>query len=565
MTASQLETAIALETGSDTYAGSLCDLSHSLIYIDTSQHVRFVHATARQYLLKDELTSSFAVDLGAAHLHIAKTLLKQLQTSLQAIRNEAQLAYWQQVNQGVDRYALWYFSMHVRRASSEHQDLLVALNRLVSNNGLTWVACVATTASMGILIETSQNFQYWLQATGKDIPPEGDMGRKSQRLQQWATELPRLVAKFGKHLLYWPGSAWTLVPTLVPPQSVFAIGKTRPRDISILGTTRNEVWDDRLCSLFYEQSVTTTIASGKDNFAIGLQSGEVFVYEYYTLRLLTSFNHGGTIKLLRYSESGTMLFCSDFRQKGMWSIPAGTRLWSTPIKKLPLAAEFVNDGGFLLTIMPQNEQMRQNSLTGEIVCVQHRKSGLSAEDERQPAMFRHGLQIAEYSTEAGMVATIQRNRPIQLSDIHDRFAIGSVDCLSGESDETMLQPIETMAFCANTDIALLAVAYKDRRLKVYDKDVQLLAERDDHTTSVLLASSPDGRILAAANTEGDIMLHDFETLALLHLLNIASIDHIRGLTFSSDGHRLIDIRGRQCNVSPCLSRLLRSQNYTARP
>ena len=561
LTSQELEAAIALETESTIYADRMCDLSDSLIYIDKSQHVRFVHPTARQFLLKQDLASQFAVEAPTAHLHIAKTLLKQLQTSLRPIRGAAQLAYWQQANQGLDNYALLYFSMHVRRAPTEDHELFVELDRLVSNHGMTWIACVAATASLSILIKTSQNIRHWLQARGKNTPPIGDLAQKSQRLQQWTTDLTRLVAKFGRHLTSWPASSWTLISPLVPAQSVFAVKKPRPRDISILGMTQNEDWDDRLCSLFYERGVTTAVASGKDNFAIGLQSGEVFIYDNHTLQKVTMFNHGGPVKLLKYNEPGNLLFCSGFRRTGMWSIPGGSKLWSLAIKKLRLAAEFVDNGEFLLTITPQNEQIRQNATTGEIIHAQRRKSSVSAEDEVQPTMFRRELQYAEYSAEAEMVATMQRERPIQLSDIHDRFHVAPVEMLDDEDDEDVPQPITTMTFCANLEIALLAVAYREGSLAVFDRDVRLMAKRADYTKSSLLAGSPDGRILAAANTEGIIMLHDFETLAPLHMLNTSSIEHIRALTFSSDGHRLIDIRGRQCNVSRCFLALVRSQEW----
>jgi WD40 repeat protein len=109
-------------------------------------------------------------------------------------------------------------------------------------------------------------------------------------------------------------------------------------------------------------------------------------------------------------------------------------------------------------------------------------------------------------------------------------------------------PIAGMTFCANTEIALLAVAYRDGVLAVFERDFRLIEKRGDTKGATLLAGSPNGLILAAANVEGVITLYDFEQLTPLHTLYTSSIEHIRSLVFSGNGHRIIDIRDRQANI-----------------
>jgi hypothetical protein len=65
--------------------------------------------------------------------------------------------------------------------------------------------------------------------------------------------------------------------------------------------------------------------------------------------------------------------------------------------------------------------------------------------------------------------------------------------------------------------------------------------------SSVLASSPDGTILASGDHAGVITLFDFETSRVLY--RVSSLEHnVRQISFSSTGLRFYDIRGDRCIV-----------------
>lgn len=549
LTVEELEAAMKLDTESEIFVDKMCERLRNLIVIDHGNKVRPIHQTARSYLLKPDLKSEFAVSATDAHQRIANVLVRHLRTSLRNLRNTTQLNHWHQRKAGVDDYALLYFSDHIRRAPTNDHTLFLESEQFLTGHGLSWIACIASTGSLSPLIKTSQNLRYWLQARVKHTPPLGELARKTTRIQQWTIDVVRLVAKFGRHLLESPGAIYMLVSPFVPQESVFSVPKPRPRDITVTGLD-NERWDDRLCSIFYQGSVCTAIASGKHNFAVALKNGNVHIYDNNTLQILRTVQHVAVVKLLKYNETGSMLFSAGFRKIRMWMIPDGTQMWEVAVREPRLAAEFIDDGRTLISISSQHKLIKQDAATGTTLEVHERRPSVVSGESEQSRLFRRELQYAEFSAEAGMLATMQRERPIQLTDIEDRYDVGVVELEMSDDGEdgTSEHPITGMTFCANMDIALLAVAYRDGVLAVFDRDLRLIEKRGDNKGATLLAGSPNGLILAAANVEGVITLYDFEQLTPLHRLYTSSIEHIRSLVFSGDGHRIIDIRERQANI-----------------
>lgn len=547
LTVEELEAAVKLDTDSEIFADKMCEVLRNLIFIDHSGKVRPIHQTTRAYLLKPGLESSFAVSPSETHSRIADVLISYLHQRLRNIRNSSQLNFWHQRKQGIDDYALFHFSEHIRRAGSNDHSLFIESDKFFSNSGVSWIACIALGGSLSPIVKTSQNLRSWLQARIKRTPPIGELARKTTRMQQWSIDLGRLIAKFGRHLLECPSAVYMLIPPFLPTESVLAVSRPRPRDLSVIGL-KNDTWDDRLCSKFYQTSTCTAVASGKYNFAVALKNGRVYIYDNNTMQLLKTLQHSAVVKLIKYNEAGSQLLTAGFRKLMMWTIPEGRLLWEETIRQPRLAAEFL-EFGVLISITSQHKLIKQDAMSGvSLQAVERRDS--STDHDGSSIMFRRELQYAEFSKEAEMLATMQRERPIQLTDMEDKYEIGTIELELSDDGEygATAQPITAMTFCANIDIALLAAVYRDGILAVFDRDLRLLAKRPDNKGSTLLAGSPNGMLLAAANVEGVITLYNFEELTPLHTLYTNSIENIRSLVFSGDGQRIIDIRDRQANI-----------------
>ena len=107
----------------------------------------------------------------------------------------------------------------------------------------------------------------------------------------------------------------------------------------------------------------------------------------------------------------------------------------------------------------------------------------------------------------------------------------------------------SLQFGTLRDDTLLIAAYSDGDLVIYDTLDGTVRDILIGVNAHKLSCSPDGRTLACADSRGDIQLFDLETAKLIQYLafeddTLAS----KALAFTSDSHRLIDIRSNQCRM-----------------
>jgi len=554
LTVEELEAALGLKKFGN-FIVKMCEQTRNLIIIDHHNKVRAVHKTARTFLMTSGIDSEFVISSNDAHTRIASLLVERLRSCLGTIQGEAVLKGWyNEKKTGLDNYALLYFSEHIRRTPPDNHEVFEGVAEFFNKCGKTWIATVAISGSLSPLVKASQNLRHWLQARAKSTPPLGELAGKTAQLQQWAVDLVRLVAKFGRHLLEFPGAMYQLVPSFVPQESILSASKMRlkPTATTVTGLT-NERWDDRLCSMFYQGSTCTAVASGAYSFAVALRKGIVHIYDNSTLQISATLQHDTPVKLLKYDETGLMLLSVGHHEARMWLAAEGTQMWKVAVPRFQswVAAEFIEENRTLISISSEHKLTKRETATGKEIVLKESNTSLGSEEEEETFLgFRRELQYAEFSAEADMLATMQRERPIQITDIEARFDIGKIELEMSNDGEynTVEQPITTMTFCANIDVALLAAAYRDGTLAVFGRDLGVIAKRGDSRAISLLAGSPDGLTLAAATVEGVVTLYDFEQLIPLHILFTSSIENIRSLVFSGDGQRIIDIRDRQANV-----------------
>lgn len=98
------------------------------------------------------------------------------------------------------------------------------------------------------------------------------------------------------------------------------------------------------------------------------------------------------------------------------------------------------------------------------------------------------------------------------------------------------------------DTNLLAAAYEDGDLIVYDLTNGELIASAPGVNINLVSSSPDGRTLAGVDSRGTLALFEFETLRSVCCIRLDTPILPKGLTFTSDKRRFIEIWGQQCRV-----------------
>jgi WD40 repeat protein len=159
---------------------------------------------------------------------------------------------------------------------------------------------------------------------------------------------------------------------------------------------------------------------------------------------------------------------------------------------------------------------------------------------------------AAVSTELNMIAAEQHGYPLRLYDLATGECYGECrrefEADVEPSEDHALLWLKSSVFSPTVEPGLLAALYHDGCLVVYNPFMAAIQAQTQAYGHQCLASSLDGRTLATSGEKGSVHLYEFETLSLLHRI-VANDDYfIRSLAFTTDGKRLLDIRGSQCNV-----------------
>ena len=518
-----------------------------LVYVDSNSRVQMIHQTARDFLLRSDNTSEFAINKAEGHRRLAMVCLEYLSGNEMVGPKYRKLSSGMIFSQRCEfvTYASECLFEHIILVSSEDDDFLAALVRFLnSSNVLSWIEFIAKDSDLNRLIQTGKAFKNYLQRRSKHMVP---LGKDVAILDAWATDLPRLVTKFGKNLLSSPSSIFHLVPPFCP--SEVALRKqfgTSPRAINVSGLSTS-TWDDCSSTITYKEETTTAVACSATLFAVGISGGKIMIYNETTCQYLRSLYHGEMVRYLQFSDAGEILASASLKAISIWDLNTWERLWKFDVEAQILTLTFVENDTYLLTILKSNQLILWETETGhdrELTSWSDDLNETSSGTSQRP-------QAAALAKDASLLAIVYRGQDIILWDVdrdclYDIYAKESGSLGTQAAKRSGIAQTWSMIFSQAPETGLLAAGFNDGELvlfNTFEGTVQARTFINAHT----LASSPDGLTLACGNSAGTIQLFDFDSLKLLY--RIQSEAHgIKSLVFSSDSHRLIDIRGPHCRV-----------------
>lgn len=528
----------------DSVEKSITTSCGQLVYVDTHSRVQMVHQTARDFLLRTGISSEFAIDRTAGHKRLAMTCLQYLSGNEMKGQRHRKLSVSKIVRERCSfvAYACNSFSEHIAYVSSIDDEFLMAVARfLSSSNVLSWIEYVARKSDLNRLIQAGKSFDRYLLRRSKHMPP---FGKKVAVLGSWAIDLVRLVTKFGKNLTASPSSIFHLIPPFCPPDTAlrkqFAASM---RGIAVLGLSAT-TWDDCLSSIYYQQDQTSALACSDDHFAVGLSSGKVIVYDEMTCQEAQTLQHQEPVKILQFGETEQILVSSGLRIVRIWDITSWQELWNFEIYQQCLTLALTDNDKLLLGALKNNQLMFWDLTTGLL-----KDSGDWTQDlEGQNVHAFRRPTAASFSMELNLMAVVYRGQDILLWDLerdalHETYG-KETGARSGRGVGNAT--VWSVVFSSAPAATLLAAAYSDGDLVLFDISEGIVKEMR-LANAQALACSPDGRTLASGDSTGTIQLFDFETLKLLYRINSEEFG-INKLAFSGDSHRLLDIRGSQCRV-----------------
>ena len=517
-----------------------------LVYVDAQSRVQMVHQTARDFLLQASDFSEFGIEGRAGHKRLLMTCLEYLNGREMRSPNYRKLSMGTVAKERgpfVD-YACNSFYEHVIHVSSQDDEVLAMLTKLLSSvNVLSCVEYIAQNSDLNRLIQAGKAFKKFLQRRLKHLAP---VGKDFVLLDCWATDLIRLVTKFGNNIKTSPSSIYHLIPPFCPPETaprkLFA-ASTRGIVVSGLSAT---TWDDCSSTIVDSQEQFTALACSGNFFAIGMSSGRVVVYDEGTCQQTQVLDHSEPVKLLQFGHRVDILISAGPRKVRIWEAGSWEQVWDFKTSQQCMSLALIEENQFLLGALKNNKlaiwDLADGTLRDDADWTRDLE-GSQSHAYRRPV-------TASFCMESCLLAVVYRGQDILLWDL-DRDELHDTYSKAGSSTKSSKVDISAgvtggLVFNATPNATLLAAAYSDGDVVLFDILEGTVREKA-LVNAQTLACSPDGRTLASGDSSGTIQLFDFETLRLLY--RIKSEEYcIKELAFTRDSHRLLDIRGSECRV-----------------
>lgn len=588
LTTSEIQEAIELDIDDkvDDVERVISKCCGNMVYVDTYSKVQLVHATAREFLTTRGPDSGFTVSIANGHHRLAKVCMNFLMQTEKGNTRPGRLASDSGLritngNLGASRpesrqirrasrphspsssespfkpYASKYVFEHLKYAQSDDEDTIKLISEFFGGSSvLRWIEYNAAHDDLHTVYRAGQILNTILSRRATRSPPLSLARDQTeiQMLAKWGNELMHLVTKFARQLRASPRAIHHIIPPFCPLKSAVRQQFTDPyRGLNVQGLSATS-WDNFPTTITHDQGTKpNVVAAGPGMFAVGMMTtnGKIVVYGDYVFQEIHTVMHGEPVWRLTLSEGGTMLASSGARAVRIWSTTDGKQISSFKTSSMCLALQFAEDDTILRAVTKENQLIEWDVF--EHLPLREYPVNWSA-DLEEKMQFRSPT-IVEFGAATGLMCVAYRGEDMVLWDyledrVHDLFQkeTGSVAVFGSQKVAEGATTVGSVTFSQATETGLLAAAYIDGDLVVYDIiNGELIASVED-SNIVKVTSSPDGRILAGADSHGNLTLFEFSTLKTLQRIQFDTQLMPKSMAFTSDSLRIIEIRGDQCRI-----------------
>ncbi|KAK0666749.1 putative WD40 domain-containing protein [Cercophora samala] len=526
--------------------------------------VSLIHSTARQFLLNAADNVPAPVGAQAGHNRLAIACLQYLSQDHWRQR----FALLPQERTFTDRlkplydkfpllrYSLNHWAFHVSHASTDNSTLLSFLRLFCNKYILQWAQAVALADKLELLPTAARYLKVWIrrkrrQSNIGDLSPttRGMTIDESLFVEEWTTDLIRIVGKFGLSLVQSPSSIHKNIPPLCPVGSITwrTYSETTNPLVSVKGLSV-EGWDDNLARLALGEDEMASAIRCAGNYFLALitHNGTVVVWHKETCEEIYRLHHGEWVTILATDKPGRLAATAGRYTFRVWELTSGKLLYKLP-KISPartMSVEFAQSGSKLLISYDDCSMSLYDLESG-------REEALFAEPNGQ-AMQRSCPRFMAPSPDQTKLAIAFRGRPVTLWDVvqsqifpspKPRMCIRKDDKdLEVDGDEVFNSP-EVVRW--SPDGSTVYILYQDATILVWDLIEDGQFERGDTGAREMVLNS-DGTLLLTSGNGGSLRVWSLPTFHLIYELN--SDEFVRDLSFSPDSQRIYDVRGSGCNV-----------------
>lgn len=536
---------------------SVLNLRHTIsrlcgdfVVIDKRGLISLVHQTAKEYLTrKSPLNPSIlSVHTGQANTFIFDKLLASLTDPRFRLRLKTEGCV------GLLRYSClsWSYHMaHCDEAGQTYDHVRKLASFFKSTACLAWIAAVATSGNLQVLVSTSKSLTTYLkriQFIHQDDNPLSKPVVEIELLNTWSTELIKLVGKFGIHLLQFPDSIHHLIPLFCPPHSAISqqFQTSDPVTPKVTGIyTMGAGWDDCLAKFTVEQGRRPkAILCLDSSFAIVTSDRAVNLYNSSTFQERGKFRHEETIVAAQFNQDGTLLVTCGTKTIKVWdtSIPGSQALHilSNPQGVRAMAVAFSHNLSEIVICCVDSRVWRQ-LLSEPADWVQ-----VNWQSRDQPGSLRgrNGGSTpicATFSPDGSKIVMAYRTAPLTVWGTESGNLVGRLESRHGGQNVDYPSRLTWNPVTEH----VLGVFSGGNIFKWYPLD-QTHDAMETNVMATEIACSPDGKLIVTSQRDGSLKIFSFENFTLLY--NLTCMSRATALAISPDGRRIYDIRQSFCSV-----------------
>lgn len=531
------------------------EICGSLVTVNQDFRVHLMHQTVKEFLIS--AASDFYVNYRQMHGRMAVICLDLMdgRDGLKRTSKRAKPTIGRSTASALMDYACSNFSYHLLHSHSISDSTFTRVVGFFESKTLIWIEHMARKGRLSLFMRTIKNIKPYLSRQLETSPP---FCQKYRDLLAWVDDLTHIVSIFGQTLIDSPEAIYAIIPPLCPSSS-FVYRKFANSCPQKVITTSNRDWDERLSCISF-QSSAKCIASSEHHFAAGLTNGMIKIFSNTTFEEVAVLRHGAPVRHLAFGNvTNTLVSCSP-KAISVWS-PQQELLWTKAISGIASSICFnVDDTRLFVTLKNDVKRAMLTFATVdgaelEPLTIPEDSSSSSSGSESDSDgnvrnVSRFCPEIVCVSPILGLAAVTWRSSHLTIYSMDENGSLEKLCKVEKEgSEEAARAPqILSVVFNPAAEADLMAVAYQDGDIVTVQIDEWNPEQTNIYNLQArVLASSPDGRTLAAGDTEGGVSLLTFDTLRLLHRLD--PLDEIvTGIIFSSNSLRLLDVRGKYCNA-----------------
>lgn len=531
---------------------AILDLKHTIsqvcgqfIVVDSKGLVSMIHQTAREYLTKTQ-NLRCGIDIAVGHevlfSRCMQTLLDpQLRGPMEPPITSDFLAY---------SATSWAYHLNRSYAGSENS-LTLLIDFLQDHEVLTWVHYLATSGQLRSLAHASQALALFVQKKRRldscRIPLLHRL-TDLETLELWATDLVKILGKFGATLLEDPDSIYGLIPQLCPISSAVyrRFGKEIANPAIMVSGVSNTTWDDSLARVSVGNDIQAEKVIVSDRyFAVLASNGTIAIWDAMSFEKKRILSHQEHISTMRFSNSGDLLVSCGFRSTKIWKISSGRPIHSidNPLDTKALDVIFAADDTFML-MGSDDRHVRTLSLDMVAVGWQILDSRILQEDSALHGAKRNSPCCVAFNSNATQVAVAYRGFPLSVWTLHRPRLVNRCKrtTSTGKRPSNAWTGVDRISWhpVANEIIGIYSDGFIFKWQPFHDDNQEL------HANACEIACSSEGTYFATSHADGNVKIYNYQHFVLIYQLFWENL--VVDLAFSPDCRRLYDIRGSTCNI-----------------